>query len=212
MTGTAIDHLVVGAATLAQGCDYIASGLGVRPQPGGKHVAMGTHNAVLKLGSRLYLEVLAIDPEGRPPARARWFDLDEPRMRAALAEGPRLIHYVARTDDIEALAARSAIDLGEILPMARGDLDWRLTVPADGRLPARGIVPTLIQWSDARHPADGMADHGLTLVALAGEHPDPAPVRAALARLGLSDDVKVTYGQSPRLAAMIRTPRGVVTL
>jgi hypothetical protein len=173
---------------------------------------MGTHNALLKLGPRLFLEVIAIDPQGSAPARLRWFDLDEPRMRATLAEGPRLIHYVARTDDLDALAARSTLDPGEILSLERGDFRWRITVPADGHLPGRGLVPTLIQWSGARHPADGLADHGLSLVALAGEHPDPAPVRNALAHLGLSDDVKVTYGQSPRLAAMIRTPRGVVTL
>jgi hypothetical protein len=212
VSGATIDHLVVAAATLAQGCDYVESGLGVRPQPGGRHVAMGTHNALLRIGRRLYLEVMAIDPQGEAPSRARWFDLDEPRMRATLAEGPRLIHYAARTDDIEALAARSTEDLGEILPMSRGDWHWRITVPADGHLPARGLVPTLIQWPDARHPADTMPDRGLSLVALAGEHPDPAPVRTALARLGLGDHVKVTYGQSPRLAAMIRTPRGIVTL
>jgi hypothetical protein len=212
VNGAKIDHLVIAAATLAQGCDFVESGLKARPQPGGRHVTMGTHNALLKLGARLYLEVIAIDPQGPAPARPRWFDLDEPRMRATLAEGPRLIHYVARTEDLDALVARSTMDPGEILSLDRGDFRWRITVPADGHLPGRGLVPTLIEWSGALHPADGLADHGLSLVALAGEHPDPAPVRSALARLGLSDDVKVTYGQSPRLAAMIRTPRGVVTL
>jgi hypothetical protein len=37
-------------------------------------------------------------------------------------------------------------------------------------------------------------------------------VRAALAALGMSDLVKVTYGRHPRLAAMLRTTRGLVTL
>jgi len=212
MAQATLDHIIVAAATLAQGCDYVESGLGVRPQTGGKHVLMGTHNALLKLGPRLFLEVLSVDPQAPAPARPRWFDLDEPRMRASLTDGPRLVHHVARTDDIEALASRSPTDLGEILQLTRGDFRWRITVPPDGHLPGRGLVPTLIQWSDARHPADGLADRGLSLVALAGEHPDPAPVRSALARLGLSDTVKVTYGQSPRLAAMIRTPRGIVTL
>lgn len=212
MNVATVDHLVIAATTLAQGCDFVESGLGARPQRGGRHPAMGTHNALLKLGERLFLEVIAIDPQGVVPPRPRWFDLDEPRVRATLAEGPRLIHYVARTDDIEALSARSPIDLGDIVPATRGDLRWRITVPADGHLPARGLVPTLIQWSDTRHPADSLPDHGLSLVALAGEHPDPAPVRNALARLGLGDDVKVTYGQSPRLAAMIRTSRGIVTI
>ena len=96
--------------------------------------------------------------------------------------------------------------------MQRGDLAWRLTIPEDGHLPARGLVPTLIEWPDQRHPADSLTDAGMRLVALAGEHPDPAPVRAALGTLGLSETLKVTYGRSPRLAAMLRTPRGVVTL
>jgi hypothetical protein len=212
VSAATIDHIVIAAATLAQGCDYVESGLGARPQAGGRHLAMGTHNALLKLGSRLFLEVIAVDPQGEPPSRPRWFDLDEPRMRATLAEGPRLVHFVARTNDLDALVGRSTLDMGDILPMSRGQWHWRITVPADGHLPARGLVPTLIQWSDERHPADALSDHGLSLVALAGEHPDPAPVRAALARFGLGDDVKVTYGQSPRLAAMIRTSRGIVTL
>jgi hypothetical protein len=73
-------------------------------------------------------------------------------------------------------------------------------------------VPTLIEWSGARHPADALPDAGVQLIALAGEHPEPAQVRAALAALALSETLKVTYGRSPRLAAMLRTPRGVITL
>ena len=65
---------------------------------------------------------------------------------------------------------------------------------------------------DERHPADALPDAGVRLVALAGEHPEPAPIRAALAALGLADTLKVTYGRAPRLAAMLRTPRGIVTL
>jgi hypothetical protein len=212
MTGAIVDHLVIAAERLAQGCDFVESALQLRPQPGGRHASMGTHNALLRVGARLYLEVIAIDPDAPPPGRPRWFDLDEPRMRATLTEGPRLAHFVARTSDLEAARAACPIDLGEIVPMSRGDLHWRMTVPPDGHLPARGLVPTLIDWGGARHPAEGLPDQRLSLVALAGEHPDPAPVRAALARLGLGDDVKVTYGQSPRVAAMVRTRRGIVTL
>ena len=205
------DHLVVVADDLRSGCDWVEERLGLRPQTGGKHVAMGTHNAVLSLGRRFYLEVIAVDPEGIKPARPRWFDLDEPRMRAALAEGPHLAHWVARTGDIDAAAARVP-DLGVPTPMSRGDFHWRITIPEDGHRPGRGLVPTLIQWPDARHPTDHMADSGCRLVAIAGEHPEPAVVRTALATLGLSDTLKVTYGKSPRVAAMVRTSRGVATL
>ncbi|MEO8755449.1 MAG: VOC family protein [Casimicrobiaceae bacterium] len=205
------DHLIVGALALQQGCDWVEQLLGVRPQPGGKHVAMGTHNAVLSLGPRFYLEVIAVDPDGTRPLRPRWFDLDEPRMKAALAEGPQLIHWAVRTQAIAAATARLP-ELGVVTPMARGDLQWRITIPDEGQRPGRGLVPTLIEWPDTRHPTDRMADAGLRLAALAGEHPEPAAVRTSLAALGLSDTLKVTYAKSPRLAAMIRTARGVATL
>jgi hypothetical protein len=205
------DHLVVAALSLEQGCDWVEERLGLRPQPGGKHVAMGTHNALLSLGPRFYLEVIAVDPAGTPPKRPRWFDLDEPRMKADLAEGPRLVHWVARCADLPGAVARVP-DLGTITPMARGDLAWHITIPADGHRPGRGLVPTLIQWSDTRHPTDRMPDTGRRLAVMAGEHPEPGAVRAELAALGLSDTLKVTYAKSPRLAAMIRTPRGTATL
>jgi glyoxalase-like protein len=212
LSSVAFDHIIVAAQSLADGCDFIEARLGVRPQPGGKHVAMGTHNALVGLGPRQYLEVIAIDPEGHAPARPRWFDLDEPRMRASLAEGPRLIHWAVRTDDIEAVQALCPIDQGVAHPMTRGDLNWRITIPDDGHLPGAGLIPTLIQWPDAKHPSDRLPDSGIRIVTLGGEHPDPAPIRAALVALGLADTLKVTYAQYARLAAMLRTPRGIVTL
>jgi Glyoxalase-like domain len=205
------DHLVVAAETLKAGCDWVESRLGLAPVAGGKHAGMGTHNAVLSLGPGFYLEVIAIDPGVASPARTRWFDLDQPNLKAALREGPRLIHWAARTDDADAASARVP-DLGAPIPMSRGDMHWRITVPEDGHLPGRGLVPTIIEWPDARHPSALLPDAGLRLVAIAGEHPDPATVRAPLALLGLSEVMKVTFGQSPRLAAMIRTRRGVATL
>ena len=208
----AFDHLVVAAATLEQGEQHVETLLGARPQRGGKHVAMGTHNSLLKLGPRSFLEVIAVDPEGVAPARARWFALDTPAMRESLAEAPRLIHWVARTDDIEAAHRGSRIDLGRIEPMERGSFRWRITIPDDGHLPGEGLVPTLIQWSDARHPADTLPESGVHLATLAGAHPQPAEIRGALAALGLGDTVKVTFAATPRLAALLRTPRGPVTL
>jgi hypothetical protein len=64
---------------------------------------MGTHNRLFSIASarfaRAYFEIIAIDPAAPPPARSRWFDLDAPALREALARGPQLIHWVARGHD-----------------------------------------------------------------------------------------------------------------
>lgn len=207
-----LDHLVVAATTLADGIEYVAEVTGVVPRPGGRHLAMGTHNALLRLDTRVYLEVIAIDPDGTKPPRPRWFDLDDVALSAELALRPRLVHWVARVSDIERAAARCPVALGGIHAMSRGDYRWRITIPDDGTRPGKGIVPTLIQWDVPRHPAEALPTSGLSLVGLAATHPDPAPIRAALAALGLDSVLPVTYERDARLAAMLRTPRGIVTL
>ncbi len=173
---------------------------------------MGTHNALLRLGERFYLEIIAIDPDGTKPSRPRWFGLDDVALQAELTERPRLIHWVARTDAIESTAAACPIALGPIHPVSRGDFRWRITIPDDGALPGKGVVPTLIQWDVAIHPADRLPPSNVTLAQLAATHSDPAPVRAALGKLGVEGVIQVTYDRETRLAAMLRTPRGVVTL
>ena len=212
-----LDHLVVAAANLEQGEDYVeVASSAFAPWRGGRHVAMGTHNSLLKLGAQSYLEVIAIDPDGVKAGSARAGSRSTPLqcMRRS-PKRPRLIHWVARTGDIDAAKRACPIDLGPVQPMERGPRnEWRITIPGDGDLPGAGLVPTLIQWSDAArlHPADAMPDAGIRLLALAGAHPEPASIRSALATLVSGEALPVTYDPTPRLAAMLRTPRGTVTL
>jgi len=207
-----LDHLVVAATTLADGIDYIAAVTGVAPRPGGRHVAMGTHNALLRLGEHVYLEIIAVDPAAAKPRQPRWFQLDRVALQSELTERPRLIHWVARVADIAHACTQCPFPLGPAQPMARGDYRWRITIPPDGSLPARGLVPTLIQWDVPAHPADTLPASGVALRSLAATHPEPAPIRAALKALGLGETLAVTYDRETRLAAMLSTPRGIVTL
>ena len=207
-----VDHLVFAATTLAQGIDWFGELTGIVAQPGGKHAGMGTHNALVKLGDRLYLEIIAIDPEGEPPARKRWFDLDDGDLRADLLERPQLIHWVARTRDLDLAIARAGYETGPASPFSRGPYRWRITVPDDGTRPGRGVLPTLIQWDVPQHPADALPDAKASLTQLGATHPDPAPIRKSLERLGLDSEMRVTYDRVARLAAMLRTPRGLVAL
>ncbi|MBI3095124.1 MAG: VOC family protein [Rhodocyclales bacterium] len=205
------DHLVFAAPDLDAGAAWLELQLGVTLAAGGKHARMGTHNRLLGLGENFYLELIAIDPSASPPGRPRWFALDSPQT----PDRPRLVHWVARSDDIVRDAAASSEDLGEILPMERGDYRWRISVPGDGRLPGDGLVPTLIQWDVPFHPAQRLPDAGCRLMKLEGFHPQPARIRAALASLGLGSrlDVHACVAAEPaQLVAYIRTPRGLVEL
>jgi hypothetical protein len=214
-----LDHLVVAAARLDDGVDWVEAQLGVRPQPGGRHAAMGTHNALLRVGERSYLEVIAIDPEAPPPTRARWFSLDEPALQERLAHAPALITWVVRCDSLAVACARVP-ELGAILPMQRGEFRWRIAVPDDGALPASGVLPTAIEWLPGddgalRHPCDALHGSGIVLARLALTHPTALAgavgLLATFRELRIVGPVDLAAGPVA-LTAHFDTPRGRVTL
>jgi hypothetical protein len=207
MPACSIDHLTVTAPSLEAGARFVEQALGVPLQPGGRHVRMGTHNRLLRLGESLYLEVIAPDPDAAAPGRPRWFGLDG----LAAGAGPRLATWVARTDDIAASLAAASEPLGAAEPMERGDLRWLITIPADGELRLGGAAPSLIQWQVPAHPAAGLADHGCSLVRLEAFTPEPVRLKELLVSLGLGQALELhnlPAGEPVRLVAHIDTPAG----
>jgi len=158
-----LDHLVVAARSLEEGAAWVEARLGVAPVAGGKHATMGTHNRLLKLDTQRYLEVIAIDPQAPPPGRPRWFELDTPAMKERLAKAPALIHWVERTDDLEAALAGNRDDI-EITAFSRGMYRWRMGVTRDGSLPGGGETATLIQWEGGLHPWAALPETGVSLL------------------------------------------------
>jgi hypothetical protein len=197
-----IDHLVVTSPSRETGSAWVTEMLGVPLREGGAHARMGTHNALLRLGDAVYLEVLAIDPNALAPPRPRWFGLDRPAP-------PRLAGWIVRTSDILATVAAASVPLGEVEPMERGDLRWRITIPADGRLPLGGMAPGVIEWPDEKHPAGGLPDSGCRLLGLEIDHPEGGEISRLLDSIGFDGPVDVRVGKVPRLVASIATPSGV---
>jgi Glyoxalase-like domain len=219
MNRSELDHLIVACATLDDGVDWVEERLGSRPVPGGQHVAMGTHNALLRLGERVYLEIIAVDPTGTAPDRPRWLALDEPEMQAQLASGPKLITWVVRSDSLANACARVP-DLGEIMSMSRGDFAWRIAVPETGALPWGGVLPVAIQWSgneqgDVLHPCDRLPGSGCELLQLNLSHPAAVlgngGLMAMFRELKIVGPVELKSGPKT-ISARIRSPRGDMQL
>ncbi|MEI6670228.1 MAG: VOC family protein [Acidobacteriota bacterium] len=226
-----IDHLVVVAGTLELGVQWCEATFGVTPGPGGEHALYGTHNRLFKIATPhnplAYLEVIAINPGAVRPANARvarWFDMDDAALQAAVASEPRLVHFVASTSDIH--AARTAlkalgIDRGPAVHASRqsprGLLQWLVTVRADGQRLFNGALPSLIQWGKPDeaeplrlHPRNSLPRSGATLHSLAITHPSATTLTEAFSAIGLIG-IEVETGPA-NIIATLHTRKGAVTL
>ncbi|MFL5261397.1 MAG: VOC family protein [Anaeromyxobacteraceae bacterium] len=204
----ALDHLVLCARTLDDGARWVRERVGVAVDAGGRHEGFGTHNALLRLGDDVYLEVLAPDPAQPEVPRGRLFGLAEQATAALLAGGPALLHWVLRSNDLPAdlarlasRAGRSSDEIGAPIAMRRGDLAWTLTVRDDRARPPAGL-PSIIDWGAAPHPCSRLPDRGVRLAGLVVTA--PAATVAALAPLASEARLSFTVGDVSRLAADLR--------
>jgi hypothetical protein len=197
-----IDHLVYAAPDLPAAVADVEERFGVRAQAGGKHIGLGTRNALLALGARTYLEIIAPDPGQPEPAVPRPFGLDGLRRGA-------LVSWALACGDIDAAVAQArsrGYDPGEVADGQRAApagtvLRWRLT----GSAMAGSLIPFLISWGTTEHPASS-APRGLTLEAFHLEHPDPPSLVPLLTALGA--DVEIRPAATAALVARLSGPNG----
>jgi Glyoxalase-like domain len=226
-----IDHLVVMAASLDQGVQWCEDTLGITPGPGGEHEKYGTHNRLFKIATPqfplAYFEIIAINPQAVIPKRAqvpRWFDMDDASLQKAVAQGPRLVHFVSSTEDVKAarhVLRTQGIERGQVVHASRksskGTLNWQITVREDGERLFNGCLPTLIQWGKPEatdplrlHPRNSLPRSGVTLQSLTVSHPSGAKLQAAFEAIGLAD-IAIETGPA-NLVASLQTPKGLVQL
>ena len=179
---------------------------GIRAAIGGVHPGRGTHNALLSLGPRCYLEILAPDPAQQTLA---WF-----RDLPNLSE-PRLVGWMSHPGDLASLAERLrrygiSYDGPRESSRQRPDgrtLRWTLLRLTDD---ASGLLPILIEWSaDSVHPADD-APTGCRLLQFEISSPDPEQVQRALHAVGVT--LPVNVGDRPQFRARIAGPKGILDL
>ena len=208
-----LDHLTVIAPTLDEGVAHVRRCLDLDVPFGQRHGYMGTHNHLLQLGGSVYLEIVALDPDGVPPGRPRWFGLDDQRqVRADWDAGRRLRGWVARTDAIDVVLAGRAGIFGRKVSLPWSEPSFEFAIPDDGTLPLDGAAPSLIDRRGKPRSMAAMADLGARLRTFALEHPDPAAVSALYRDLGIDWPPAVTQGGTLRYRAEIETPSGLRAL
>lgn len=225
-----LDHVVVGAVSLDAGERWLAQRLGVPLQPGGQHAGWGTHNRLLNLGNGNYLELIAADPgqpqptrvggNGRPVRRERPFGLDRPDTQRALAQRPRLLHYVMRTPRLQAAVEALDYDCGTVHAMSRGTLTWQIALLEQGmprlrsvaasHAPMVSVLPTLIDWGSTPHPSTTLPPQGVTLQALRIAAPAPMLIRLG----GIVRDPRLILCEAtePSLGLELSSPQGWLML
>ena len=151
-TLTRIDHLIYATPDLDRTVTDLELQTGVRASAGGSHPGRGTRNALLALGARCYLEILGPDSAQPPPERPRTRGIDQ--LQAA-----RLVGWAADATDLDSRSQRAmaqGVELGAVRPGSRQKPDgellrWRFTDP--NKILLDGLVPFLIDWGGAAHPA-----------------------------------------------------------
>lgn len=201
-----LDHILLGVNDLESGVAWVERRTGVRAVFGGVHPGRGTRNALLALGPRRYLEIIAPDPK-QP--------LEGLAQSLAIMHEPRLFNWAVHTTDIAAAAKRAvaagfAIDGPADGSRARPDgkiLRWKACRLQGDR---GGLLPFFIHWSpDSPHPAED-APPGCALQRFVLQSPSPQELEKLCRSLGV--DVLVERAPTPRLRATISTPKGVVDL
>lgn len=201
-----LDHVLLGCDDLDKGISFVENHLGVRAPFGGVHPGRGSRNALLSLGERRYLEIIAPDPA--QPRSADYRGL----YRIA---SPRLIGWAAHVDDIEELTrqlgkAGIAFDPpkpGERKRPTGQTLRWKALTLHDDR---GGLLPFFIEWSkDSPHPStDAPGGCRLERFQLAATQPDE--LKRVTSELHL--DVAVVSAPQPALRAVFKGPKGSLSM
>jgi catechol 2,3-dioxygenase-like lactoylglutathione lyase family enzyme len=197
-----LDHILLGCNDLERGIAFVEEHTGVRAAFGGVHPGRGTQNALLSLGTRRYLEIIAPDPKQA--------GVEQYSAITKLKE-PRLIGWAAHRDDLDQFAAQlrqEGVDFEGPQPGSRQRPDgkvlhWKALRLKDDH---GGLLPFFIEWSkDSVHPSAD-APKGCALERFEAITPKSEDLQSAARRAHI--DLQVSTGSQPGLQATISGPRG----
>jgi len=206
-----IDHIVIGADNLISGTRILEKKINTKLLPGGEHKVMGTHNKLLKLQTGIYLEVIANNPNVESPSHPRWFSLDELNIKEKIKQSPRSLCWILAVDNIDHAVKNCGYNPGKILELSRGDLEWKVTVPTDGKLIENGVLPFLIEWPKNIHPSKNLTNSSVSLNKISLIHTEPDYIKNILNNLIKSDLISISEGL-PKVKFYLRNQNNEIVI
>lgn len=206
-----LDHVLLGCSDLDRGIDFVEQRTGVRAAFGGVHPGRGTRNALLSLGERRYLEVIAPDPK---QDHFEQFAQKQVEQLKALTS-PRLIGWAAHPGDLEKFSAHlreAGISFDGPRPGSRQRPDGKLLQWTTLNLKddKDGLLPFFIEWSaNSLHPSAD-APKGCKITHFRAVTPRTDELTKIVNLLQL--DLPVSSGDKPALRATITGPKGELTI
>ncbi|HZS72501.1 MAG TPA: VOC family protein [Candidatus Acidoferrum sp.] len=201
-----LDHILLGCADLQRGIDFVEEHTGVRAAFGGVHPGRGTQNALLSLGDRHYLEIIALDPkQSGAPDLYGLRTLVQPKLVSWAAHPGRLTEFAGRLTQ-EGIAFEGPTPGTRKRPDGRL-LEWSTLNLKDD---AGGLLPFFIEWkAGSTHPSAD-APGGCQLLRFEIASPDPASLRKLTLQFGLH--VRIRESRIPQLCATVAGPHGELPL
>ena len=142
-----LDHIVIGSFTLDEGTKFVENILQAKLSDIGYHKDMGTHNRVIRINERVYLEVIAIDPKTNKLNNRKWFNLDNSELQSKLKKSPQIIGYVIENNDMNITKYYDSF-----FKSSRDIYKWQFAMPTfnnsnlDSKIIESGMIPCLITW------------------------------------------------------------------
>ena len=207
-----LDHILLGCADLERGIAFVEERTGVRAAFGGVHPGRGTENALLSLGEKHYLEIIAPDP--KQVGTAGTHSSAERLGLRGLAE-PKLVTWAAHPGSAAALAEKlkkAGVAAEGPTPGSRKRpdgklLQWQTVNLADD---AGGLLPFFIEWGDGTVHPSADAPKGCTLKKFWIESSKADELAKEFAVMGV--EVEVKQAEKARLRARIAGPKGEMEL
>ncbi|HTQ59844.1 MAG TPA: VOC family protein [Candidatus Solibacter sp.] len=212
-----LDHILLGCSDLDRGIDFVEQHTGVRAAFGGVHPGRGTRNALLSLGEKHYLEIIAPDPKQQTPDVAPMFLRSAGPLLQQLEslKTPRLVGWAAHPGDLNQFATRlrnANISFDGPTPGSRKRpdgrlLEWKTLNLKDDH---GSLLPFFIEWSAGTIHPSADAPSGCKLVQFEIATPEPQELAQTASLLDLN--VKIVKESTSQLRATIAGPEGDLSL